>query len=166
MTTSSRLGHTQYGHYQYGGTANPDDWRVELDNGTQSLALSSSAITNPRIELEPSSIGAWSLTIPDSPNITDWLFSTVRLYYDSQLVMRGRLLKTEGKDPTLSGPDTIHELTHGGASVTYNNIKAVDAIQDYWTNHTSWSATVHEPTPDVIDTGLIVQDTTTGGDSL
>lgn len=78
----------------------------------------------------------------------------ITLYHDGTLLFKGFATTIEGTestaDATITGPDIINRLTQDRQSVTYTNIPAHNAIQDYWDNYTTFTANVVAPSPNQI----------------
>lgn len=108
-------------------------------------------------------IGTWRASVRPDPEWQNRFFEEVLIRRDDGTVLfRGSLLTIDeqrGSAVTrLSGKGIAYDLQNGEADVTYQNILAHDAIQQYWDNQTAFSATVVEPTPTRTEDDFPVQD--------
>lgn len=142
-------------------------WQLDIlaDSGTITLD-EDDFINTPSWRSEPSAITSWECTVPWRPSLEDHALSEARIYYDGQLLLRGDVLSVESDDgrgtTRITGDDTIQRLKRGGETVTYQSIKAHNAIEDYCSTYLDgWNCTVTPPNPETVDEGKVVQSAST-----
>lgn len=117
---------------------------------------------NPSVKLSHSQMVDWSLDTHYDPGFTTYAetFAPIRLFYQpavgqEEVLFRGEVVRHSRED---GGPGSnalsrieghCRQFTQLKRSapleiVTYTNISARDAIQNYWRNFTPFDATVHE----------------------
>lgn len=150
-------------------------FEIELHDSGSSVTIGSSDIHSLSLPRRHSVINQWRAEVPRDLALEDWTGSEALFYYENeaenisrQLVYRGEYDRPEASDSsttmTLHGKDTTRELKRGHSiQKTFESIPYWRAVQDYTTNELGWDWNVVEPTPEVIDSDKVVQDTT-GGD--
>lgn len=97
-------------------------------------------------------VGDYSVTVPYDLSLEDRLFDEVLFEDGSTLLFRGDITSVSSDDKAsetrIRGEGIGADLKDDEATVTYTNTLAHDAISDYWSNQTSFTATVTTPTAD------------------
>ena len=98
---------------------------------------------------EHTALSDWRATIPINLDLEEWRFAAVTIEEDDEQKFRGFLevIETQQRQSTttIQGRGMGKHLVDGEQVVSYELIEAHEAIQDYWDEHTPFTATVQEP---------------------
>lgn len=146
-------------------------FRVELEdkNGnTRDLVNNADqSIEGVNLNLEHTAHSQWDVQFHTDEYTTlesNWVLPTtdIFVYQDTTLLFRGFFERLEGSESDGSalagGRDVMAKLNRGRVTKTYSNIRTWKAIEDYWANQTSFSATVTSPSPTEIVTDATAYD--------
>jgi|GEM_PF-2779629 len=109
---------------------------------------------------------------PYDTTLEPWAFADAFLYYQDTFLFRGRFTTISSDEAqgttTLAGDGIAGDLEHGSATTTYTQTPVWEAIDDYWSTYTPFTASTTQPTPSTVATDDQVQeaDTTTELESI
>lgn len=130
------------------GPQTESEYRVELISvDGRSITLSSVLSVDLRLEhTGPSDV---SVKVPRLSGLADFRLGRLRLFYGDIELFRARVERFPGPGSTetaeLYGRGPGRELTRGAISVTYAGVNAYEAIEEVWSEYTSFEATVTTP---------------------
>lgn len=115
---------------------------------------------------EHSTLSDWRARMIRDETLENWTFDEVWLFDGETFLFRGKLLTVDSDDAssetTLGGYDELVELDWADAAVTYQNELAWEALDDFITNETPFTADVTEPSAS--STSEVLQDLTTASE--
>jgi len=112
---------------------------------------------------KPSAISSWSVDLPRTPVIEEWIDSEAFWWYNGQLVLRGPLHRHEGFE-SLSGKGVLWALKQGGASTRVQSTPGWEALRDYLKAETPFDVIATQPSTNIIDEDQQVQNGSTGSE--
>lgn len=140
-------------------------WTLELRRRDgDRLALDGDQLIERSINFQnhkPSTISTWSVDLPRTPIIEEWIDSEALWWLNGQLFERGPLHRHEGYEE-LSGKGLLWRLKHGGTSRSFNSIRGYKAVEDYIAEETEFDPDVETPSSNTIDDSKTVQDSDSG----
>lgn len=105
--------------------------------------------------------GDFSMTATIDSRYYNYKFGDIYLMYRGEFIFRGVALDLDehetGVEFVLGGPGAAGKLEQDEASVTYTNTAVWEALDDYGQNHTNYTWTVYEPTPETVATNDEIQ---------
>ncbi|MXV62085.1 hypothetical protein GS429_08425 [Natronorubrum sp. JWXQ-INN-674] len=148
-----------------GGDRDPDSEHTAV--------LGPDDVIDPSLPGTHTDIDEWECYVPLTRELEDWRLAEMFVVYetqsgDSELIYRGRLDTVnhdKGSDlTTLRGESVEYKLDQGSAQKHYQGEAAANALEEYWAEETPFEAVVHEPDPNVVDEGKIVQSASSTAD--
>jgi len=124
-----------------------------------------------RFDKTHTGVGTWEARITEDHTLTSNAESLDEIFLekdDGTLLFRGFLFGVEtdrdAAETTLSGEGLAYTLTNTDVSVRYQNRLAHNAIADYWSNQTNFTATVTTPTARASVTDNVAQSADTNAE--
>jgi len=129
------------------------------------IVLTGSDIIRQNFQKTHTGLGTFRAQLATTKALDGLFFSEVHIEDGAEFLFRGFLLSNEIDEKsgrtTISGKGIGWDLTNDETTITYDGILAYEAIDDFWTNETSFSPTVTTPTANNSTTDSSVQEANT-----
>ncbi|MFC6825651.1 hypothetical protein [Halopelagius fulvigenes] len=149
FTLGEREGATLGG--ERGGTLGPQSeqgYRARLTTA-DGRRTDITSIIGMDLTLEHTAPSDVSLTVPRINGLGSFKFADLDLFYGDSLIFKGRVEEFpgpgRGEEATLAGRGPALELARGDITVDYSGLRVSEAIRRFWTDHTTFTATVYDP---------------------
>lgn len=156
----SPAGVTPFGIGRRPGTDfQPTAYTIVLDNAArrddpQDLGVSRTVLTDQTFSSldatrRHTAMGDFVITVPGRKDLHNLTGAEAYIYHRGDLIFRGRFESSSHTRSTnlttLEGMGVGIALEDGQAYTTYENIPAVDALRDYWDQHTQFDVDIYDP---------------------
>lgn len=124
-----------------------DEYAITLINDSRTVIRDVISVS---VSRQNSGVGSMTLIVGyQDEELAEHRFSDVTITYDERTLFRGELREVDpdprGATTTLTVYGPAYQLEAGDLEVTYTNIYYDDAIADFWSEYTPFTATVTEP---------------------
>ena len=113
----------------------------------------------PRIEYEVDMPAAWEVTVPYSPELEDWALQHAFIYFDGELLLRGKVYDVNTNDESsltsIGGDGILDDLKHDGTRTVINHKPHSEAIENYVNDETDWDIDLRPDDVSLVDTDQI-----------